>query len=60
VYADFRLGEEQIAAVRAEAADGEKHEPTFSVAVTDVAGKVIATVEKTLYVCRTAIQRQSG
>ena len=60
VYAEFRLGEERIAAVRAEAADGEKHEPTFSVDVTDAAGKVIATVEKSLYVRRTAIQRQSG
>ncbi len=52
VYADFRLSEEQIAAVKAETADGEKHEPTFSVNVTDASGKVIATVEKTLYVRR--------
>ena len=52
VFADFRLSEEQVAAVRAECADGEKHEPTFSVDVTDASGKTIATVEKTLHVRR--------
>jgi acyl-coenzyme A thioesterase PaaI-like protein len=54
VFADFRLSEEQVTAVRAECADGEKHEPTFSVDVTDSSGKVIATVEKTLYARPTA------
>ena len=56
VYADFRLGEEQIAAVKAETSDGEKHEPTFRVDVTDAAGKVVATVEKTLHVRRAGVE----
>jgi acyl-coenzyme A thioesterase PaaI-like protein len=50
VFADFRLSAEQIAAVAAETADGEKHEPVFSVDVTDAAGNVVTTVEKTLHV----------
>lgn len=54
VFADFRLGAEQIAAVVAQCADGEKHEPVFCVDVTDANGKVVATVEKTLHVRRAA------
>jgi acyl-coenzyme A thioesterase PaaI-like protein len=59
VYAVFRLSEEKIAAVIAETEDNEKHEPTFSVDVTDASGKVIATVEKTLYV-RRAVSRSNA
>jgi acyl-coenzyme A thioesterase PaaI-like protein len=58
VYADFRLGEAQIDAVRAETADGERHEPIFAVDVTDAGGNVVATVEKTLYVRRAQAKRE--
>lgn len=52
VLADFRISAEQIAAVVAQTAGGEKYEPAFSVDVTDTSGRVIATVEKTLHVRR--------
>lgn len=50
IRAEFRLSEDQIAAIRAETADGRKHFPEFDVTVVDEAGHVVATVHKTLYV----------
>ncbi len=50
VYANFKLDEAMIAEVLAATADGRKYEPTWSVDVVDAAGKVVATVDKTLYV----------
>lgn len=50
VYADFVLDEAKIAEVLAATADGGKYEPTWSVDITNAAGEVVATVDKTLYV----------
>jgi acyl-coenzyme A thioesterase PaaI-like protein len=52
VYADSVLSEERIAEVLAATTDGRKYEPTWPVDVTDAAGHVVATVDKTLYVRR--------
>lgn len=52
VYADFHLGEEQIAAARQGTAGGEKFLPTYAVDIVDTSGKVIARMEKTLYIRR--------
>ena len=52
-FARFRLGQAQIDEVRAATTAGGKYEPTWSVDVTDAAGKVIATVARTLYIRRT-------
>jgi acyl-coenzyme A thioesterase PaaI-like protein len=50
VTAHFRLTEERIAEIRAQAAGGEKIFPEFEVEVKDAAGEVVARVRKTLYV----------
>ncbi len=50
VYADLRYSAEQIAEVKQKTAGGEKFEPTYSVEVLDTAGKVVARVEKTLFI----------
>ena len=50
VYADFHLTEEQIEEVKQKTANGAKVEPTYSVDVVDTAGKLVARVEKTLYI----------
>jgi len=50
VTAHFRIPEERVAAIRAEAAAGEKIFPEFEVDVKDEAGEVVARVKKTLYV----------
>lgn len=50
VYADFKLSEERIAEVLAATAAGRKYEPTWPVDIVDAAGKIVATVDKTLYV----------
>ena len=52
VYADFHLSEEQIEDVKRKTSNGEKFEPMYSIDVVDTAGKVIARVEKTLYIRR--------
>ena len=52
VFADFQLSEEQIEDVKQKTANGEKFEPTYSIDVVDTDGKVIAHVEKTLYIRR--------
>ena len=53
VFAHFELTDAMLAAVLAATAGGAKFEPTWSVDVVDADGKVVATVEKTLYIRRT-------
>jgi len=53
VYAHFTLEEERIAAVLAATVAGAKYEPTWRVDIVDTVGKVVATVDKTLYIRRT-------
>jgi acyl-coenzyme A thioesterase PaaI-like protein len=50
VTAHFRLGEERVAEIKAQAAAGEKVLPEFEVDVTDETGSVVARVRKILYV----------
>ena len=50
IYGLRALTEERIAEVLAATADGRKFEPTWPVDVTDAAGHVVATVDKTLYI----------
>lgn len=52
VFADFHLSEEQIEDVKRKTSNGEKFEPMYSIDVVDTAGKVVARVEKTLYIRR--------
>ena len=52
VRAHFRLDDARLAEIRAEAASGAKVLPTFRVEVTDAAGGLVATVDRTLYVRR--------
>ncbi|MBL0123329.1 MAG: hypothetical protein IPP88_11565 [Betaproteobacteria bacterium] len=46
------MSEEQIEDVKRKTSNGEKFEPMYSIDVVDTAGKVIARVEKTLYIRR--------
>jgi len=50
VYADFYLTQEQVDEVKQMTADGSKFEPTYAVDVVGTDGKVVARVEKTLYI----------
>jgi hypothetical protein len=50
VSAHFRLTEERIAEIKAQAASGEKVLPEFAIDVTDEAGGIVARVRKILYV----------
>ena len=50
VTAMFHIPPETIEALRAQADQGEKLEPVFSVEVVDEQGEVVAKVEKRLYV----------
>ncbi|MDE2093051.1 MAG: DUF4442 domain-containing protein [Burkholderiales bacterium] len=50
VTAHFRLTDERIAEIRAQAAAGGKVFPEFEVEVKDEAGEVVARVRKILYV----------
>ncbi len=50
VVARYRLDEATIESVRAITATGAKAQPEFSVEIHDTAGKLVATVEKTVYV----------
>lgn len=50
VYARFRLGVEQIADFRAQAATGKAIRPVLPVEVVNEAGEVVARVQKTLYI----------
>ncbi len=50
VTATFKLSEEQFAEARAATRDGAKFEPVYQVEVKDAKGKVVARVNKTLYI----------
>jgi len=50
VYAYFSISKEEIARVRKEAQKKSKVEPVYQVDITDIEGKIIARVEKTLYI----------
>ena len=50
VSAVFRLTNEEVEALRAQAASGEKVSPAFDVEVRDAQGALVARVHKTLYV----------
>ena len=52
VKATFHIPQERIDEIRAAADAGSKVEPTFQVTVVDGEGKVVAEVEKLLYVRR--------
>jgi acyl-coenzyme A thioesterase PaaI-like protein len=52
VFARFRLEEESVAQARSSTANGEKHEPTFTVSIVDRDGGIVAEVAKTLYIRR--------
>jgi acyl-coenzyme A thioesterase PaaI-like protein len=52
VHADFHLSDQRIAEVIAATADGQKYEPTWPVDILDASGKIVATVNKTLYIRR--------
>ncbi|HXN15588.1 MAG TPA: DUF4442 domain-containing protein [Usitatibacter sp.] len=59
VTARFKLTEAMVEEARARTASGEKHEPTFRVAIVDAAGVTVAEVEKTLYIRRTEKRESS-
>ncbi len=50
VWARFRLAEEEIARVRAEAESGAPLRPVYPVDVVDDEGTLVARVQKTLYI----------
>lgn len=52
VHAHFHLSDAEVAAIRAEADQHPRTEPTLSVQVKDAEGAVIAEVERTLHVRR--------
>ncbi|MFC3908193.1 DUF4442 domain-containing protein [Legionella dresdenensis] len=50
VYAEFRLSEDQIEAIRLEVAEKQKIYPVFDITIYDEKQEVVAVVKKTLYV----------
>ena len=52
VYAEFRLSDEMLNRIRAQASNGKSVEPEFAVQVLNEEGEVVAEVQKTLYVRR--------
>lgn len=52
VRAHFEISDEQIASIRQQLETAEKIEPAFSVDVKDIAGEVIAEVQKVLSIRR--------
>lgn len=52
VSAQFRIGDEQLAAIREQLKTADKIEPTFAVEVKDDAGEIVAVVEKVIQVRR--------
>lgn len=50
VHATVRVTDEEVAAIRAATANGDKHLPQWTLEVLDEKGEVVATVLKTLYV----------
>jgi acyl-coenzyme A thioesterase PaaI-like protein len=57
VSASVRITDEEVAAIRAAAAGGEKHHPQWTIEIADEEGALVATVLKTLYVRR---RREAG
>lgn len=60
VSAVFRLTNEEVEALRAQAASGERVSPAFDVEVRDARGALVARVHKTLYVRLKARFRPTG
>ena len=52
VHATVRVTDEEVAAIRAATANGDKHLPQWTLEVLDEEDEVVATVLKTLYVRR--------
>lgn len=50
VYADFHLSEEDIQSIIHATGNGQVYEPVYSVDIKNIKGKVIARVEKTLFI----------
>jgi acyl-coenzyme A thioesterase PaaI-like protein len=50
VAATFNISQEDIDRIKAVADTGDKIEPTFSVDIVDKSGRVVASVQKTIYV----------
>lgn len=57
VYADFHVTPDMLAEIRAKTESGEKFEPTYRIDVVDTAGKIVARIDKTLYIRK---KRQEG
>lgn len=52
VTADFHVTEAMLADIKAHTANGEKYEPTYRIDVLDTSGKLVARIDKTLYIRR--------
>jgi len=52
VTADFHVTDAMLVEIKANTANGEKYEPTCRIDVLDTAGKVVARIDKTLYIRR--------
>ena len=50
VFAHFKLGNEELAEVREKTKERQKFEPVYRVNVVDEDGKIVAIVDKTLYI----------
>ena len=50
LYAHFVISDEQLAEIKQATKEGEKHFPQFEVYIYDKKGKVVARVNRTLYV----------
>ena len=57
VTARFKISDDELAAIQAATAGGEKHFPEFTVDITDAAGDAVARVRKILYVRRKSAAR---
>lgn len=60
VRAEFRLSQEQLDSLHAELSDQDKIEPKFNIDIKDEQGKVIAQVEKVVYVRRRSPKESSS
>lgn len=60
VMASFLLSDAMLTDVRQHTASGDKYTPTWPVEVIDEDGKLVARVEKTLYIRRKQTGRQSN
>ena len=58
VTATFALTPEQVAEVRAATADGSKFEPVYPVEIRNAEGKLVARVNKTLWIRRRDAERK--